>query len=213
MTTTAWALLACFLVVAPLNWLSRWYGVRWVELVTKPTATALLVGVALTSDPAADDVRTALVVALVASLVGDVLLLGDSLFIAGLVAFLAAHVAYVAGFLLLDTWHWWYVAASAVPIVLVALVVGRPILSSTRTRGAPLRVGVRVYLVVILAMFACACGAGDATLVAGAALFVVSDSLLGWRQFVAVHDTAPLRTGVMVTYHLAQLLLTLSLVG
>ncbi len=213
MTTSAWALLAGFLVVAPVNWSSRWYGVRWAEVVTKPTATALLVGVALTSDPAANDVRTALVIALVASLVGDVLLLDDSLFVAGLVAFLAAHVAYIAGFLLLDTWHWWYVAASAVPIALVARIVGRPILTATRSRGAPLRLGVRVYLVVILAMFACACGAGGATLVAGAALFVVSDSLLGWRQFVAEHDSAPLRTGVMVTYHLAQLLLTLSLVA
>jgi len=211
-TTAAWILLACFAVVAPLDWLSRWYQLRRVEIVTKPLATALLVGVAATIDPAQSEVRAAFVIALVASLVGDVLLLDDSLFIAGLAAFLAAHVAYVVGFLLTDSWHWWGVAASAVPITVTVAVVGRAILAATRARAAPLRVGVRVYLVVILTMFACACGAGGAVLIAGAALFVVSDSLLGWRQFVADHDRARMRTAVMVTYHLAQLLLTLSLI-
>ena len=212
MTTPAWVLLACFFVVAPLDWLSRWYQLRRAEIVTKPAATALLVGVAVTLDPTAHDVRAAFVIALVASLIGDVLLLDDSMFVAGLAAFLAAHAAYIVGFLLIDSWHWWYVVASAVPIALVASIVGRPILSATHARTMTLRVGVRVYLVAILAMFACACGAGGAALIAGAALFVVSDSLLGWRQFVADHTGAPLRTGVMVTYHLAQLLLTLSLV-
>ena len=213
MTEPAWVLLACFFVVAPLNWLSRWYQRRRVEIITKPAATALLVGVAVTLDPTSSDVRAAFVIALVASLVGDVLLLDDAMFIAGLAAFLAAHLAYIVGVLLIDSWHWWHLAAGAVPIALITVIVGRPILSATRARATPLRIGVRVYLVAILAMFACACGAGGATLIAGAALFVVSDSLLGWRQFVTDHDDAPLRTGVMVTYHLAQLLLTLSLIA
>lgn len=212
MTAPAWTLLACFVVVAPLNWLSRWYQLRWAEIITKPAATALLIGIAGTLDPAAGDVRAAFVIALVASLVGDVLLLDDSMFIAGLAAFLAAHVAYIVGFLLIDSWHWRNVAASVIPIAATAAIVGRPVLAATRARAVPMRVGVRVYLVAILAMFACACGAGGAMLVAGAALFVISDSLLGWRQFVADHVGALLRTGVMVTYHFAQLLLTLSLI-
>jgi uncharacterized membrane protein YhhN len=212
-TTAAWCFLVAFFVVAPLDWWSRWRDLRRLELVTKPLATALLIAVALTLSPDVPAARVWFAIALVLSLVGDVMLLDDGRFVAGLVAFLLAHVAYGAGFLALDTWRWWTFALSAVPIALALSTVGVRIVRATRSQPAVLQIGVRAYLVVILAMFALACGAGSWVLVLGAALFVLSDSLLGWRTFVATDASRATATAVMVTYHAAQCLLTLALVG
>ena len=92
---------------------------------------------------------------------------------------------YIGGFLALDTWRWWTFALSAVPAGLVVATVGVRIVRATAVEPRPVQLGVRAYLVVILMMFAVACGAGSWLVVAGAALFVTSDSVLGWRSFVA----------------------------
>ena len=190
MTTTAWWLLVAFLVVAPLDWWSRWRGGHRLEVVTKPLATALLIAIALTLDADSGPVRVWFCIALALSLVGDVMLLDDSRFIAGLAAFLLAHVAYIGGFLALDTWRWWTFALSALPAGVVVTTVGMRIIRATATEPRPVQLGVRAYLVVILMMFAVACGAGSWLVVAGAALFVTSDSLLGWRSFVVTTPVA-----------------------
>jgi len=53
--------------------------------------------------------------------------------------------------------------------------------------------------------------AGVPAAIVGSALFVVSDSILGWRQFVAEHRWMPV--AIMVTYHGALLGLALTLAG
>ncbi len=55
-----------------------------------------------------------------------------------------------------------------------------------------------------------AAGAGNGWAVVGAALFVTSDTILGWRNFVSRRPWMPL--AVMVTYHLGQAGLVASLV-
>ena len=68
---------------------------------------------------------------------------------------------------------------------------------------------VAVYLVAILTMAVLAANVGVPAAAAGAALFVVSDSVLALNRFVR-----PIPRGdvaVHVTYHLAQGLLVLSL--
>ena len=68
---------------------------------------------------------------------------------------------------------------------------------------------VAVYLVVISTMFCAAMATGGTWAILGAALFVASDSILGWRQFV---NRAPwMAVAVMVTYHLGQAGLVASL--
>ena len=52
---------------------------------------------------------------------------------------------------------------------------------------------------------------GRPAAIAGSALFVLSDSILGWRQFVGPKRWMPL--AVMVTYHGALLGLALTLAG
>ena len=59
-------------------------------------------------------------------------------------------------------------------------------------------------------MVAAAAAAGNTWAVAGAVLFLTSDTILGWRQFVAQRPWMPL--AIMVTYHLAQAALVISLI-
>jgi len=65
---------------------------------------------------------------------------------------------------------------------------------------------------VISLMFVVAWWHGNGWGIAGATLFVVSDSILGRRTFLPGHDTRASAVAVMVTYHLALASLVLALV-
>jgi uncharacterized membrane protein YhhN len=197
-------------VAAVANWWSRVADHRPTELWSKPAALAALVGVALTVDATDPTVRAWFVVGLVLSLLGDVLLLDDRRFVAGLAAFLLGHVAYVVGFLAAEPWRWWGAGLGlAVAVVLVA-VVGRRIVAGARGEDARLGTAVTVYLLVISTMAVTAAGAGNGWAIVGAGLFVASDAILGWRKFVG--EKPWMGPAVMVTYHLGQAGLVASLV-
>ena len=68
-----------------------------------------------------------------------------------------------------------------------------------------------VWIVLLSLNLRAMLGAGmsGGWVIAGTTLFVVSDSLLGWRQFVRSH--AWMAVAVMVTYHAAIVSLALSL--
>jgi uncharacterized membrane protein YhhN len=76
-----------------------------------------------------------------------------------------------------------------------------------------------LYLVTICAMAVAATRTGEPAAIAGAWLFVASDALLGWGRLRAPRPGMPrgggqgLGVAVMVTYHLAQALLVVALVG
>jgi uncharacterized membrane protein YhhN len=202
---------AVFAVAALVNWWSRWTDDSRVERITKPLALIALIGVALTLDPVDPAVRTWFVVALLFSLAGDVFLLGgDDRFVLGLAAFLLAHVAYTVGFIVSVDWRWVGFVVGAVIIGIVAITVGARIVAGARRSNPALGPPVAAYLLVISVMAAAAAAAGNGWAIAGAALFVTSDSLLGWRQFVSpARWMAP---AVMITYHLGQAGLVVSLV-
>jgi len=71
-------------------------------------------------------------------------------------------------------------------------------------------VPVAAYITVISTMVACAIGTGSALAIAGACSFYASDALIGWNRFVKSYAWGPV--AIMVTYHLAQAGLVLSLV-
>jgi uncharacterized membrane protein YhhN len=212
MSPVSWIFGVVFVGAASADWWSRWRDLRRLESWTKPLALVALIGVAVSLDPADADVRAWFVAALVASLVGDVFLLdGDRYFLAGLASFLVAHVLYTIGFLVAPDWRWGGFAVAAVAMVALILTVGRQIVRAAGVRAPALRGPVAAYLVVISAMAVTAAGAGDAWAIVGAALFVASDSILGWRQFVG--SARWMSPAVMVTYHLGQAGLVLSLLG
>jgi uncharacterized membrane protein YhhN len=201
------------LAVAAVFALGDWYAKartnRVLEYVCKPATMVMLIAAALALDPAADahTRRSWFVVALVASLAGDVfLMLPRDLFVFGLGAFLVAHLCYIAGF--------WSHGPSAVAFVVAgALVVAALTPLAIRILRAvddpQLRPAVATYIVVIAAMLATALATGNAIAAIGAGLFVVSDSMIAWDRFVNEFPGAGV--AIMVTYHLGQAGLVLSL--
>ncbi len=151
------------------------------------------------------------------SLAGDVLLMIslDRLFLAGLAAFLLAHLAYLIGFNTplpaLSTWG--LILAVLIGISGVRLL--RRIVAPLPAQGqAGLRIPILVYGLVISLMLLSAMlkltdlswQAGAALLVAlGAFLFYLSDILLAWMKFIApIHNG---RIYNILAYHLGQIAL------
>jgi uncharacterized membrane protein YhhN len=210
-TAAAWVFAAIFAVAAGANWWSRLAeGRRTTELWSKPLALVSLIGVAGTLDAADPAVRTWFVVALALSLAGDVFLLdGDRRFVPGLVAFLLAHVAYTIGLVIAPDWSWAAFGAALVAVALLVGTVGVQIISAARRSAPVLGPAVTAYLLAISMMFCAAAATGNWIAIVGAALFVASDSVLGWRQFVA--DARWMPVTIMITYHLGQAGLVASL--
>ena len=211
MTAVATAALAVAALAAVTNWVAVGRGDRRLEYLAKPVTMAALVVAAATLAPHDDARRWWFVAAGVFSLAGDVfLMLPRDRFVPGLVAFLCAHVCYVAGLLQLPARP----AGAAIGGVLVAgavATVGVRVLRAVRQGPtAALSVPVVVYLLVISAMVIAACATGPLLAAAGALIFYASDSILAWRRFVEPVRWAPV--AVMVTYHLGQAALVVSLV-
>jgi uncharacterized membrane protein YhhN len=200
-----------FALAAAVDWVAVHLGERRVEYVAKPLATAALVVVAATASGPYGARQTLFVLGLVLSLAGDVfLVLPKDRFVAGLASFLAAHVAYVVGFWVEDRPHGLPLVVGVVLVVAVVAVLARRILAGLRASGAgELAVQVTVYMGVIGVMAISATGAGPAVAVFGAWWFLASDGLLAWNKFVRPVPWAGV--GIMVTYHLAQAGVALSL--
>jgi uncharacterized membrane protein YhhN len=209
MTAAAWVFASIAVVAAIANWWSAATGHEPTERWSKPLTLLALIGVAVTLDAADPAVRVWFVVALVFSLAGDVLLLDDRRFVSGLAAFLCGHLAYTGGFIVAPDWRWWSAAVALGVLTPLVSVAGSRIVVGARTDDPKLGPPVLAYLTVISAMAITAAAAGNAWAVAGAALFVTSDTILGWRNFVDRRPWMPL--AVMVTYHLGQAGLVASL--
>ena len=198
------------LVIAGGAAVADWWAVAHrpapAESVLKPLVLVALIGAALTLDPADSTQRSWFVVALVCSLAGDVFLLPSiDRFVPGLASFLLGHVAFIAGFALVADAS----PLAILPIVPIAVVATR-VLREVRRRERDLVIPVVVYIAVIGAMVAIAVCSGEALAIVGAITFATSDSILAINRFEHERRRGPL--AVMVTYHLAQALLVLSLV-
>jgi uncharacterized membrane protein YhhN len=134
-------------------------------------------------------------------------MLPTDMFVAGLAAFLVGHLCYVAGFWSQGPGGLAFAVAAAVVVVVVAPLAYR-ILGALRDRPA-LGVAVGLYMVVISVMLATALATGNVLAGSGAALFVSSDAMIAWDRFV--HPLRAADLGIMVTYHLGQAGLVLSL--
>jgi uncharacterized membrane protein YhhN len=210
MTATAGVLLAATLVSALIDWTAVWFHDQRRRYLFKPLTLVLLIGVALTLDPAESGVRTLFVVALLLSLLGDVfLMLPRDMFVFGLTAFLLAHIAYAVGLVMAGV-GLAGLFVGVVVVVAAGIGIGQRIVAGARRTEAALASPVTTYMVVISAMVVCAFGTGMALAIAGALLFYLSDALIGWGRFVVAHPRGDL--AVMVTYHVGQTLLVLSLI-
>jgi uncharacterized membrane protein YhhN len=208
------ALLAGYAAVAGLNVLGHVAGQAWLVTLTKPLLMPLLAGYLLAASGRPLTRRTLLVlVALAFSWAGDLLLMGtgEGFFLAGLGGFLLAQVAYITAF---------------APSVRTGPLAQRPVLALPYVLAwaglmavlAPglgsLLVPVMLYGAALITMAATATGVHRWTGV-GAALFVVSDSLLALTRLSDAVPLPPSAAGalVMSTYTVGQGLIVAGVVA
>jgi uncharacterized membrane protein YhhN len=209
LTPVALGFLAATAVVTVVDWAAVITTKRSVEYVAKPAVMIGLIAVAIAVDPASAVERAFFVVALALGLLSDVfLMLPRDMFLAGLVAALVEHIAYIAGFRARDLQLGLLLIGLLVAAASVAAFLP-PIVRSLRRTRPRLVVPVFVYVAVFVVMVASAGGTGSPVALAGALLFFYSDAILAWNRFVK-----PLPGGRivnMVPYHLGEGLLVLSL--
>ncbi len=210
MTTLEMILLAVAGLVAVFDWYAVARDDLRRERIAKPAVIVVLLLAVFLGDPEAQWTSIFLAAALGASFFGDLLLLPPVRFSAGLTAFFVAHLAYL-GALALGHLETGLATIGALAGAAVLTVVGRPILRAAAKAG--MRRPVASYFGAIILMAVAATASGSPIAAAGGWLFVASDAVLGRRQFVedpAAVAAAPAwhRLGVMIPYHLGQILLT-----
>jgi uncharacterized membrane protein YhhN len=203
------ALLTATALSALANWWSRVGHSERIETWSKPLTTSLVIVVALVSGASTAHIVTA-VIALALCLGGDVALMSlvDN-FVLGLASFLLGHLVFIALFIQYGMPHVALAGVAFALMVGLAATAGRRIVRGAISHDAKLRIPVSAYLLVISAMTVCGWATGRGWVIAGTTLFVISDSLLGWRQFV--RERAWMAVAVMITYHGAIVSLALSL--
>lgn len=208
-------LIAAFVFAALEAW-ALWKNDPRLEVVAKPAVMVALFFWLWTSA----GLNGALLwfgLGILLSLIGDVLLMIslDRLFLAGLVAFLLAHMAYIIGFNtpLPALSAWGLILAFMIGISSVRIM--RRIIAPLHAQGqAGLRIPIMIYGLVISLMLLSAMlkltdiswDAVAALLVAlGAFLFYLSDITLAWMKFIApIHNG---RIYNILAYHLGQIAL------
>jgi uncharacterized membrane protein YhhN len=184
----------------------------WTTLrfITKPLLIPFLLVDYLFDVKDAPAYRHWVTVALFFSWLGDIFLMneGEQYFIAGLAAFLTAHLAYIVFFSTIrrksgrQAWNPYLLGFLALYVGVLYFFLS-PYLNKT------LQVPVFVYALVIATMFAAAYHAFPGHLagiglrcIIGAGLFILSDSLLAINSFMHPFRAAGLL--IMITYILAQ---------
>lgn len=212
------ALKAGFLGVAALDTFLSGSGnprAHAARRVTKPLLMPLLVAGSLADERRADRSTT---LAQVAGWGGDVLLLGHSTeaFAAGAGSFGVGHLAYIARFRTLRRRERGLLQAPiARAAAALALSVG-PVVARGAAKEEPvLAPAVIAYMTLLASMWAHAGNLdpdrsrrGRALSLAGATLFIASDTTLGIRKFVWNNAPDRLESAVMATYTLGQFLLS-----
>ena len=205
------ALAVGVLVMAGVAALGNWISVAQKRpagiYLFKPLTLVLMIGAAVALDPVSSTARVWFVIALALSLAGDVfLMLPTDAFVPGLASFLLAHVAYVVGLNQVSDGRW----LLALPAALIAAVLATRLVRGIRTSGHPELVApVVAYVLTILVMVSSALASGNALGAVGAGFFMTSDALIGEDRFVQQRRWQPL--AIIVTYHVAQALLVISL--
>jgi len=200
---------APFLAISAVHLSTKFAAPSTLETVTKglemPALAVALGGVLLTTRRKPRDVVVALLfIGLALSWFGDVALTTN--LSAGLGFFLAAHLVYIAMFQLAFPRRrpsWW--ALLTIPWFLALVVLVGPYLGG---RAVPV-----VLYSAILGVMAASSTRGTPVTVAGALLFVASDTLLAFRTFTPQLRAGIWRLPVMASYLAAQALIGMGVLG
>ena len=197
--------------VAATSWGDLWPGDLAVALKLVPMGLLIAkVALCLRAREIERRMAFALLAGLLVSAVGDVVI--AYVFVGGIAAFLLAHVAYLVA-MGAPRGRPAHQLLASVPALLVGGSMGWILLVGGRVPAA-LTVPVAVYMVVISAMLARAAGRAvldprtreSRIFLAGAALFVTSDSLIALSRWVITIPHP--RAAILSTYFLAQFLIS-----
>ena len=189
---------------------AEYQGPRWQVYVFKPLTMTFILAGAVFTQPLSSFYKYMIITGLVFSLAGDVfLMLPRDLFLAGLGAFLFAHIFYISAFLLqvngLNGW-----------LILPFILYGAIIYYFLSPFVGKLKFPVFLYIFVILVMAWFAWIWWWQTFhikallaMVGALLFVVSDTILAFNRFRRPFKTAGAL--ILSTYFTAQLLISSSI--
>jgi uncharacterized membrane protein YhhN len=202
---------------ALIDWLVVAVERREIEYIAKPGAMIFLIAWFITRMPTDRSWLSVLILTgLILSLAGDVfLMLPGNWFLAGLVAFLVAHLAYIGGFNADGFTLPWRSLLFGLVILIFAVPIYLRIRSGLISGGnQSLILPVTAYVIIISFMVFSASTtfykedwSNQASILVflGAVLFFASDAVLAWNRFVS-----PIRQGSLITiipYHLAQYLI------
>lgn len=211
--------ISLFLVILLIDIAAIYFRNEMLRYVAKPLLMPLLVVYfILNTTTFISPLKKWIVFALVFSWFGDVLLMFESMnpafFMFGLVAFLIAHIFYILFYeniIRLENLkknYWWFIPVLIYYVSLIYIL--SPLLGD-------MKLAVRIYGIVISYMLIQALQTGmikdryaAGLMIAGAILFITSDSLLAINKFYSSFDYAGI--AIMFTYGIAQLLITLGAV-
>lgn len=197
--------IACLVLVDTLL-----IGMNIVAASAKVIASAGFLAVAILGGALQSTYGKVLLSGLALSFAGDVFLIGDTqlAFLAGLGAFLLAHLAYVAAFAVNGINLRW-LASAALPVTGLAIGIAMWLAPHTPPE---LTLPVRLYTIVISAMVIAAFGTrgkgGPALILVGALLFFLSD--LSVAALRLVETDFPTYVWGLPLYYAGQLCLALS---
>lgn len=203
-----------FIVIAAamslLNWIAVGKKNAILEYISKPSATIAFLLTVATFDVVHDAPWGWRIAAFVFCLAGDVfLMLPKDAFIPGLASFAVAQILFTISFATGEITATRLIVGLVIAIPLAAFLARRFVTAIRASGHGELVAPVCVYMIVISAMAVGAIGSGNAVAIAGALIFMASDSLIAETRFVK--ERAWHSVGVMVTYHIALAGLALSL--
>jgi len=215
MRKLSWIILFIIILLADL--IVVYVGNETLRFITKPLLVPLLVGYFYSATASfRSSLKKWIIFALVFSWIGDVLLMFESansiFFIFGLIAFLIAHIFYILlyeNIIRLENIkknYWLFIPVLVYYLLLIYIL--SPHLENMKWP-------VRIYGVVISYMLVQALQAGRIRnnraaailTIAGAGLFITSDSILALNKFYKPLEYSGIL--IMLTYGIAQLLITL----
>ncbi len=213
--------LAATLIFAFADWFAVARQNKTLEYVFKPATLLGVIALAFVWTQMPHDEWQArwFILGFVFSLLGDIFLMlpNTRWFIFGLGAFLLAHICYIIG--LNPTLPPFNAFVLLLPCALVVGFVEWRVISSLRASNhSSLIVPVIGYGLAMLLMVFSAWATlfriewhetRRAFVIIGATLFLISDGMLAWNRFVKPFNAAKL--GIIITYHLGQIALALSI--
>lgn len=193
-----------------LNWIAVGKKNAILEYISKPSATIAFLLTVATFDVVHDAPWGWRIAAFVFCLAGDVfLMLPKDAFIPGLASFAVAQILFTISFATGEITATRLIVGLVVAIPLAAFLARRFVTAIRVSGHGELVAPVCVYMIVISAMAVGAIGSGNAVAIAGAFIFMASDSLIAETRFVK--ERAWHSVGIMVTYHIALAGLALSI--